>query len=150
MEDLDKIMLLMLSRPEILDLTQDDLTQMVGVLLEKPEMLCLSQDDLDRLIVLLLDYPWLLDLPPFLRDLGLRFMYGDITCPSEANEYYGSSTYGLCQTDDDCYISGCNSEICQSKAEKPLASICVVPDKPTPKQLGYQCECQAKKCQWSK
>ncbi len=65
-------------------------------------------------------------------------------------EYYGSSTYGQCQTGNDCYISGCNSEICQSKAEELLYSICILPDKPTPKQLNYGCKCVNQKCQWSK
>ncbi len=65
------------------------------------------------------------------------------------NEYYGSSI-GSCDANADCYISGCNSEICQSKNEGPLSSICVVPDKPTPKQLDYQCECLENKCQWVK
>jgi eight-cysteine-cluster-containing protein len=64
------------------------------------------------------------------------------------NEYYGSSTYGVCETDSDCYISGCNSEICQSRKEEPLFSICILPDKPTPKQLSYECKCVNKKCQW--
>ena len=68
----------------------------------------------------------------------------------EPEEYYGSSTYGQCQTDNDCYISGCNSEICQSKAEEPIASICILPDKPTPMQLNYGCKCIDQKCQWSK
>ena len=65
------------------------------------------------------------------------------------DEYYGSSI-GSCKTDADCYINGCNSEICQSKNEEPLSSICVVPDKPTPKQLDYECGCLENKCQWVK
>lgn len=64
--------------------------------------------------------------------------------------YYGQSTYGFCENDDDCFISGCNSEICQSKSEEILHSICIVPEKPTPKQLGYECKCLHLKCQWSK
>jgi len=65
------------------------------------------------------------------------------------NEYYGYSI-GSCEIDADCHVNGCNSEICQSKNEEPLDSICVIPDEPTPKQLGYQCECSENKCQWIK
>jgi eight-cysteine-cluster-containing protein len=65
------------------------------------------------------------------------------------NEYYGYSI-GSCEIDADCYISGCNSEICQSKNEEPLVSICVIPDEPTPKQLDYECKCLENKCQWVK
>lgn len=65
-------------------------------------------------------------------------------------DYYGSSTLGPCTKDEDCYISGCNTEICQSKSEEPLYSICIVPEKPTPEQLGYKCKCQNQKCQWLK
>jgi len=65
------------------------------------------------------------------------------------DEYYGFSI-GSCEIDADCYINGCNSEICQSKNEEPLSSICVVPDKSIPKQLGYECGCLENKCQWIK
>jgi len=62
--------------------------------------------------------------------------------------YYGFSTSGYCSFDSDCFISGCNSEICQSKYEEPKFSICILPDKPTPLQLGYHCGCVLNKCQW--
>jgi len=70
--------------------------------------------------------------------------------PTKIPDYYGRSTLGNCTADDDCLVSGCNGEICQSKNEESLSSICVVPDKPLPKQLGYQCRCLVKKCQWVK
>jgi len=65
-------------------------------------------------------------------------------------EYYGWSTYGQCQRDNDCFVSGCNTEVCQSRAEEPRVTICILPDKPTPKQLNYGCRCVNQKCQWSK
>lgn len=68
----------------------------------------------------------------------------------EQKEYYGRPTYGNCQTDDDCIFGGCNAEICQSRNEESIVSICLAPEKPTPKQLGYQCRCIVNKCQWSK
>lgn len=64
--------------------------------------------------------------------------------------YYGSSTYGQCETDNDCFISGCNFEICQNKTEERLFSICILPPKPTPEQFNYECKCVNRRCEWSK
>jgi eight-cysteine-cluster-containing protein len=63
-------------------------------------------------------------------------------------EHHGSSTHGKCSTDGDCFISGCNNEICQSKSEDPLTSICIY-NPPYPKDLDYECRCVEKKCLWS-
>ena len=68
----------------------------------------------------------------------------------ETRDYYGHSTLGSCESPFDCYVSGCNSEICQSKFEEELLSMCILPDKPTPSQLGYRCKCFEKKCKWLK
>ncbi|WP_448587700.1 eight-cysteine-cluster domain-containing protein [Thermocrinis sp.] len=65
-------------------------------------------------------------------------------------DYYGSSTYGRCKEDSDCIISGCNAEVCQSRREGSIFSPCVLPSKPTPKQLNYRCKCVEEKCQWWK
>jgi eight-cysteine-cluster-containing protein len=64
-------------------------------------------------------------------------------------DYYGSSTFGFCNTDTDCMVSGCNAEICQSRNEESLSSICIVPERPTPSQVGYECECLSSQCQWA-
>ena len=64
-------------------------------------------------------------------------------------EYHGSSSYGRCSSVDDCVISGCNGEICQSKFEKPMVSICVY-NPPYPRELGYVCTCANQKCAWMK
>ena len=72
-------------------------------------------------------------------------LFGRLEVPDQVvptlGEYYGRSTLGACQSDADCYISGCNSEICQSRLEEGLSSICVIPDKPLPQEFGYQCGC---------
>jgi len=68
----------------------------------------------------------------------------------QTNQYYGFSTYGICQTNNDCFVSGCNSEICQSRIEEPIASICILPDRSTPQQLDYECQCLVQRCQWVK
>lgn len=69
--------------------------------------------------------------------------------PTTNSNYYGSSTHVTCASDSDCIESGCNSEICQGKTEELVTSICVLPDQPTPKQVGLRCRCFAKKCQWN-
>lgn len=94
-------------------------------------------------------YPILESYPRQCKTPDGRTFTEKLTPEEESNEYYGTSTFGDCKNND-CYISGCNTEICQSKAEEPLASICIVPDKPTPKQLDYECKCLDNKCQWVK
>lgn len=73
-----------------------------------------------------------------------------ISPEASADAYYGHATSAACQTDADCIVSGCNSEICQGKSEEPLMSICVIPNQPTPKDLGYVCSCTVGACQWNK
>lgn len=67
---------------------------------------------------------------------------------SATADYYGSSTSAACTSDNDCIVSGCNSEICQGKDEEEGASICILPDKPLPKDVGLSCDCSSNKCQW--
>ena len=66
----------------------------------------------------------------------------------EEEEYYGSSTNYPCESDEDCLISGCNSEICQGADEETMASICIFPEEPLPQDLGYSCGCFDGQCQW--
>jgi eight-cysteine-cluster-containing protein len=74
----------------------------------------------------------------------------NLNLPQQNQTYYGFSTFGYCNTSKDCIISGCNKEICQSRYEEGRVSICIVPNKPTPLQLGYSCECISNKCEWAK
>lgn len=64
------------------------------------------------------------------------------------DSYYGFSTGGSCVSDDDCVVSGCNGEICQSVEESVLSSICMKPLTPTPKEIGLVCGCEEKSCVW--
>lgn len=93
--------------------------------------------------------------PKLSIDLTTRRIKFDWYCkgflpPEESEEYYGHSTYGSCQNDTTCITGGCNDEICQSGNEDHFVSICLVPDKPTPKQIGYQCRCVETQCRWAK
>ena len=66
------------------------------------------------------------------------------------DEYYGSSSFTTCEFSEECLVSGCNGEVCGGVDDEGFASICVVPDMPLPKDLGYSCGCFESKCQWSK
>lgn len=63
--------------------------------------------------------------------------------------YYGESTNGFCTGANDCIVSGCSSEICQSKKEETRMSVCMYRED-TPKNLGYRCGCVNQKCAWTK
>jgi len=63
--------------------------------------------------------------------------------------FCGVSSFGLCHYDIDCYISGCNAEICQSKNEQPIMSACVILDCHK-KPEGIFCGCKEGECQWLK
>lgn len=84
--------------------------------------------------------------------VGQRFGVAPLNETQEepAGEFYGSSTLGACNTDDDCQVSGCNAEICQSRFEEPRVSICIFPEAPLPEDLGYRCGCFVERCQWVK
>jgi eight-cysteine-cluster-containing protein len=70
--------------------------------------------------------------------------------PSDPAEYYGYSTHDSCNKDNKCVVGGCNQEICQGEEKEAMVSICLKPDKPTPKELGYRCQCLNSECQWAK
>ena len=67
----------------------------------------------------------------------------------ELGGFCGVSSYGKCDYDMDCYISGCNSEVCQSKKEQQIMSACVVLDCHK-KPEGISCGCKENQCQWKK
>lgn len=63
--------------------------------------------------------------------------------------FCGISSYGKCDYDMDCYITGCNKEICQSKNEEAILSTCVILDCHK-KPEGINCGCKENQCQWKK
>lgn len=64
-------------------------------------------------------------------------------------EYYGHSLNTSCTTSNDCIALGCNREICGAINDS-IESMCVVPNKPLPSDLGYKCSCIQQKCIWNK
>ncbi len=64
--------------------------------------------------------------------------------------FCGISTYGKCEIDEECKISGCSGQICQSIYEDTLISTCEFKECYEYKKYGYICKCINNKCQWYK
>ena len=65
------------------------------------------------------------------------------------DQHQGLSTNDTCSSNNDCLISGCNGEICQSKSEELRDSLCLYKP-PYPKDLECTCKCVDNKCMWIK
>ncbi|MBI4664830.1 MAG: eight-cysteine-cluster domain-containing protein [Nitrospinae bacterium] len=70
---------------------------------------------------------------------------GDTT-PTE--EFCGWSTEGYCESDMDCVVSGCSSEVCQSTRESEYNTICQWRDCYDPEPYQLHCGCVNSACQW--
>ncbi|MEM4500118.1 MAG: hypothetical protein QXD62_02095 [Candidatus Woesearchaeota archaeon] len=66
----------------------------------------------------------------------------------ENMEFCGHSTFGRCEKDEDCIVSGCSNEICQSINEESKISACIWKD--CFRSEGYGCKCINNECQWIK
>ena len=86
-------------------------------------------------------------------DRGYRVIFinlmnkGKIISPSIG--FCGISTYGKCYRDEDCIISGCSNQICQSKYEKPIITTCEYRECYNYKKYGLRCKCVNNRCQWT-
>jgi len=60
--------------------------------------------------------------------------------------FCGWSTYGKCESDEDCVIDGCSGQVCRSKFEEPVITTCEWLD--CYKVEGVACRCVKGKCQW--
>jgi len=70
---------------------------------------------------------------------------GVVTFTSIAG-FCGWSTYGKCESDEDCVIDGCSGQVCRSKFEEPVITTCEWLDCYDVK--GVACKCIDGKCQW--
>lgn len=62
--------------------------------------------------------------------------------------FCGWSTYGKCNSDEDCIRAGCSQQVCQSKFEEPIGTTCEWLDCYDANKYGVTCECVDGKCQW--
>jgi eight-cysteine-cluster-containing protein len=62
--------------------------------------------------------------------------------------FCGWSTFGTCETDDDCLAGGCSGQVCQSKNEEPVVTTCEWRECYDAEAYGVNCRCVSNRCQW--
>ncbi len=62
-------------------------------------------------------------------------------------KFCGWSTYGKCNSDEDCMRSGCSGQVCQSKFEEPIITTCEWLDCYDAMKFNVACKCVDGKCQ---
>ncbi|MFH1501312.1 MAG: eight-cysteine-cluster domain-containing protein [archaeon] len=65
------------------------------------------------------------------------------------SEFCGISTKGSCNSDSDCVRGGCNAEVCQSKSQDLISTICVAKECFDDEKFNAACSCVEEKCQWA-
>ena len=63
--------------------------------------------------------------------------------------FCGTSTSGECYSDEDCIKSGCSGQVCASKKEEQIMTICEYRDCYNSEKYNLKCKCTENKCQWS-
>jgi eight-cysteine-cluster-containing protein len=62
--------------------------------------------------------------------------------------FCGISTYNPCESDNDCIITGCLNEVCQTKNEEEMETDCIPKDCYDAVKYGYRCACFDSHCKW--
>ncbi|MEM5798293.1 MAG: eight-cysteine-cluster domain-containing protein [Candidatus Aenigmatarchaeota archaeon] len=62
--------------------------------------------------------------------------------------FCGTSTYGICQNDNDCIVGGCSGQVCQSKNEEPIITTCEWRECYDAKSYDVVCKCIDNRCKW--
>ncbi|MDI6806285.1 MAG: eight-cysteine-cluster domain-containing protein [Candidatus Aenigmarchaeota archaeon] len=73
----------------------------------------------------------------------------EVTTLPLREEFCGWSTNGRCLTDFDCVKGGCSGQVCQSKYEEPVITICEWRDCYNAIAYGLECKCINQQCQWA-
>ncbi len=66
----------------------------------------------------------------------------------DKRNFCGISTNGPCETNDDCMISGCSGQVCQSVKEQRIITTCEWKECYDHKKYGVSCKCVDGKCKW--
>ncbi|MBF0293490.1 MAG: eight-cysteine-cluster domain-containing protein [Nitrospinae bacterium] len=69
--------------------------------------------------------------------------------PPPTEKFCGWSSYGSCQSDADCFTSGCSGEVCQSANENVYNTICQSGDCYDADNYSLLCACKQNTCQWT-
>ncbi|MFH1392071.1 MAG: eight-cysteine-cluster domain-containing protein [bacterium] len=64
-------------------------------------------------------------------------------------EFCGRSSYGHCNTNDDCLERGCSGQVCMSKSDEPMGTTCEWRNCYKNELYGMQCRCVKNRCQWA-
>lgn len=74
-------------------------------------------------------------------------------CGTVQENFCGISTYGDCQTQNDCVTDGCSGQICRSiidPVDNPISTTCEYRDcYDRTKFIDIVCYCEDNKCQWA-
>ena len=70
------------------------------------------------------------------------------TINEDEEEFCGTSTYGVCETNDDCMRAGCSSQVCQSTSEEAATTTCEYRDCYDDEAYNAECRCAGNQCQW--
>jgi len=63
-------------------------------------------------------------------------------------DFCGTSTEGVCDSDSDCVTDGCSGQVCRSKSEESVITNCVALECHDNEKYGLECGCFSGKCKW--
>lgn len=67
---------------------------------------------------------------------------------STATKFCGWATEGPCESNQDCIIGGCSSQVCQSKKDEPVITTCDWKECYQSDDYYLDCKCDEGKCRW--
>ena len=65
-----------------------------------------------------------------------------------SEDFCGSSTKGVCSSDDDCIAGGCSGQVCQSKSDEQMFTTCEYRDCYDNEKYNLECKCVENECTW--
>lgn len=75
----------------------------------------------------------------------------EVAAPEEnvIDGFCGTSSFGACESSQDCISDGCSGQICRSTSEEGLATTCEWEDCYDETLYGLSCSCVEQSCQWA-
>lgn len=77
------------------------------------------------------------------------FFRGECKKDGVKEGFCGTSTKGRCSSDDECIVSGCSSQVCQSKYEEAIITTCEYKECYDAVKYDMKCGCKKEGCIWS-
>lgn len=66
----------------------------------------------------------------------------------EKDEFCGTSTKAVCETNNDCKTGGCSGQVCQGINEESIITTCEALECYNNEKYSMECGCFKEKCQW--